>query len=152
MNTEALRFEPHLHAATRGDLARYLVPAGRVLYSLIFLFAVPRHFTRQYIEHGAAQGLPAPEILVPLSGLIALAGALSVAIGYRTRFGAWLLILFLVPVTFAMHAFWRETDPQMVAMQQANFMKNVSMIGAALLIAYFGAGPLSVDERHLRRR
>jgi putative oxidoreductase len=32
-------------------------------------------------------------------------------------------------------------------MQMVNFMKNTSMVGGALLIAYFGAGPLSVDER-----
>jgi putative oxidoreductase len=27
------------------------------------------------------------------------------------------------------------------------FMKNLSMLGAAILIAYFGAGPLSLDSR-----
>jgi putative oxidoreductase len=27
------------------------------------------------------------------------------------------------------------------------FMKNVSMLGGALLIAYFGAGPFSFDAR-----
>ncbi len=32
-------------------------------------------------------------------------------------------------------------------MQMAHFMKNLSMLGAALLIAYFGSGPLSLDAR-----
>jgi uncharacterized membrane protein YphA (DoxX/SURF4 family) len=32
-------------------------------------------------------------------------------------------------------------------MQQVHFMKNVAMIGAALLITHFGAGPVSIDSR-----
>ena len=30
--------------------------------------------------------------------------------------------------------------------QQAMFMKNVSMLGGALLLLHFGAGPLSIDH------
>jgi putative oxidoreductase len=32
-------------------------------------------------------------------------------------------------------------------MQQIMFMKNLSMLGAALLITHFGSGPCSLDER-----
>jgi len=39
------------------------------------------------------------------------------------------------------------TDPMMAQMQQAHFLKNVGLLGGALLIAYFGAGPLSLDDR-----
>jgi putative oxidoreductase len=35
----------------------------------------------------------------------------------------------------------------MVQVQQAMFLKNLSLLGGALLIAYFGAGPLSLDAR-----
>ena len=35
----------------------------------------------------------------------------------------------------------------MAQMQQIMFMKNLSMLGGALLIPYFGAGPLSLDAR-----
>jgi putative oxidoreductase len=73
-----------------------------------------------------------------------------VAIGYRARMGAWLIVLFLVPVTLTMHAFWAVHDPQMAQLQQAMFMKNLSMLGGALLVAYFGAGPLSIDARRRR--
>lgn len=71
-------------------------------------------------------------------------------LGYKTRIGAWLLVLFLVPVTFSMHNFWAMTDPMMVQIQQAMFFKNVALIGAALLLAHFGAGPLSLDARAVR--
>ena len=85
--------------------------------------------------------------LVPLSGVIATAGGLSVALGYQAKIGGWLLFLFLVPVTLMMHNFWAVTDPMMHGIQLAMFMKNVSMLGGALLITHFGAGPLSLDAR-----
>jgi putative oxidoreductase len=60
--------------------------------------------------------------------------------------GAWLIVLFLAPVTVMMHRFWGLTDQQMAMMQMAMFMKNVSMMGAALLIAELGSGPLSLKD------
>ena len=125
----------------------YLVVAGRVLYALIFVMAGPGHFTANTIAYSASKGVPLASILVPLSGIIALAGGLSIALGYRAKWGGWLIVLFLVPVTIMMHNFWAMTDPNMAQMQQIMFMKNVSMLGAALLIAYFGSGPLSVEGK-----
>jgi putative oxidoreductase len=40
----------------------------------------------------------------------------------------------------------------MVQLEQAMFMKNVAIIGGALLIAYFGAGPISLDARRDARK
>lgn len=126
---------------------RYLVLIGRVLYSGIFLMTIPAHFSQGYIGYATQQGVPAAGLLVPLSGIIAFAGGLSVALGYKAKIGAWLLVIFLVPVTLGMHNFWAVSDPMMRGVQIAMFMKNVSMFGAALLIAYFGSGPLSLDAR-----
>ena len=126
---------------------RYVVLVGRVCFSLIFLMTIFGHFSAGYIGYAAQQGVPAASLLVPLSGIIAIAGGLSIALGYKAKIGAWLIVLFLVPVTFAMHNFWTVTDPMMRGMQLAMFMKNVSMFGAALLISYFGSGPLSLDAR-----
>jgi len=124
-----------------------LVPLARVFFALIFLFAGPGHFSKVPIAYAAAQGVPFPSILVPFSGLLALAGGLSVALGYRARTGAWLLVVFLVPVTFMMHNFWAVADPMMHQLQQVMFFKNVALIGGALLISQFGAGPYSFDAR-----
>ena len=129
---------------------RYVAVVGRLLYSAIFLLSGPGHFTAQYAGYAAQAGVPAASALVPLAGVIALAGALSVLLGYRAKIGAWLLVVFLVPVTLAMHNFWAVKDSMMAQMQQAHFMKNVALLGAALLIAYFGAGPLSLDARQAR--
>jgi putative oxidoreductase len=120
---------------------------GRVLLSAIFIAAAPRHFTREGIAHAAALGVPLAAALVPLSGLLSLAGGLSLLLGYRAAWGAWLLVAFLVPVTVMMHAFWRLDDPAAIHTQQAMFVKNVALLGAALLVSRLGAGPLSLDAR-----
>jgi putative oxidoreductase len=126
---------------------RYTLLAGRLFYATIFLLALISHFAPQAVSMAAQHGVPLPGLLVPLSGLVAFAGGLSVLLGYHAKVGGWLLVVFLVPVTLVMHDFWAATDPMMVQLQQAFFMKNVSLLGCALLIAYFGAGPLSLDAR-----
>ena len=123
---------------------------GRVLYALIFIFAVPGHFKSDTIAYAAAQGVPLANIAVPLSGILALLGGLSVALGYHARIGAAALIVFLLPVTIAMHNFWAVSDPMMAQMHLVMFMKNVALIGTALLIIYHGAGAYSLDARAAR--
>lgn len=126
---------------------KYLVLLGRIFYSSIFVIASLGHFSQAEIRYAAAQGVPLASIAVPLSGVMSLLGGLSVALGYKTKWGAWLLVVFLVPVTLMLHNFWAVQDSTIAQIQQAHFLKNVSMLGGALLISYFGAGPLSLDAR-----
>ena len=126
---------------------KYIVLLGRILYSAMFLKAAPGHFTGGMLGYASAAGVPAPSFLVPFAGVLALLGGISILLGFKAKWGAWLIVLFLIPVTFMMHAFWKGTDPMQIQMQMVNFMKNLSMLGAALLIAYFGSGPLSLDAR-----
>lgn len=129
----------------RVDDTRYLALAARQLFSMIFIIASAGHFTPRSIALAEQQGVPMVGLLVPVSGLIALAGGLSILFGYRAKFGAWLLVLYLVPVTLTMHNFWAVNDPVMFQIQLTLFMRNVLLLGGALLVAYFGAGPLSLD-------
>jgi putative oxidoreductase len=132
--------------------SRALVPLGRALFSLLFIMSAPGHFTSQTVGYAAQAGVPMAGILVPLTGVMLLLGGVSVLLGLRARVGAWLIVAFLVPVTLMMHNFWSIADPAMRGMQQGHFFKNVALTGAALLIAYFGAGPFSVDRLRLRWR
>jgi putative oxidoreductase len=126
---------------------RYMVLAGRVLYAAIFINSGFFHFSSMAVEYARSQGVPISSILVPLSGVMAIAGGLSIAFGFKARAGAWILVAFLIPVTFFMHPFWNITDLMQQQVQMAMFMKNISMLGAALLVAWFGAGPVSFDAQ-----
>ena len=101
----------------------------------------------QTIAYAVSRGVPLASLAVPFSGLLALAGGLSILLGYRARIGAWLIVLFLLGVTPMMHNFWSVTDPMMYQMQMVMFMKNVSMLGGALVISQLGSGPWSLDTR-----
>jgi putative oxidoreductase len=129
------------------NFSGYMVPLGRLLFSIIFILASLHHFQSGTIGYATNQGVPFAVILVPLSGLMILAGGLSVLLGYRAKMGALLIMLFLVPVTLVMHAFWAVTDPMAAQIQQIMFLKNISMLGGALIIFHFGAGPYSLDEK-----
>lgn len=125
---------------------KYLALLGRILYSGLFIVAAPGHFKAATIGYAASQGVPLASLAVPLSGVLALAGGLSVLLGYKAKWGAWLLVLFLVPVTVMMHRFWGLSEPQAAMLQQIMFMKNVSMLGAALVMTQIGSGPASLKE------
>lgn len=124
-----------------------IVLLGRFLFALIFILSGPRHFLSSTIGYAASQGVPMASIIVPISGALALAGGLSILLGFRARLGAWLIVLFLVGVTPMMHAFWKVTDPMVYQMQFVMFMKNLSMLGGALIISQLGSGPWSLDSR-----
>lgn len=127
-----------------------IVFLGRLFFAAIFLTAAPNHFTKQAIGYAASQGVPVSSMVVPASGLLAIIGALSILLGYRAKIGGWLIAAFLIPVTLTMHKFWTVTDPTMAQIQMIMFMKNVAMLGGALLISQFGAGPWSLDTRRPR--
>lgn len=118
----------------------YIHIAGRVMFSMIFIGSgIMGHFVQMndtiayYESRGLKNGKPA----VIGSGLIILAGGLMVLTGWHRFVGAGLLILFLLPAAFLIHCFWKDEDPHIQALEMANFMKNLSMAGAALLIAYY---------------
>src|SRR5262245_25204954 len=124
---------------------RYAALAGRQLFSIIFIVSSAAHFRPATVEYAAQHGVVLAGLLVPLSGIIALTGGLSVLLGYRTRLGAWLLVIFLVPVTLVMHSFWSICEPTVFQVERALFLRNITMLGGALLIGCLGTDPLSLD-------
>lgn len=125
---------------------KYVLCLGRVFYSLIFILTILSHFNTDMIAYAGNHGVPFANVLVPLSGIIATLGGLSVLLGFHAKLGALLIILFLVPVTLIMHNFWTITEPMELMIQKIMFMKNISMLGGAMIIAYFGSGALSFDK------
>ena len=126
---------------------KYAVLLGRILLALPFLLAGFGHFSEGTIGYATMKGVPMAGFLVPFTGIMALVGAISLILGFKAKWGALIIIIFLIPVTIYMHNFWAETDKMQMQMQMSIFMKNFAMAGAALLITYFGAGPLSIDGR-----
>ena len=90
-------------------------------------------------------GLPMADILVWLVILIEVGGALLLIVGWQTRLVAWIMAAFVVLATLAAHRYWEFEAAQYVA-QLTNFMKNLAITGALLMVAACGPGRLSVDR------
>ena len=113
--------------------------AGRVLFSVFFLMSGYNHLTKlgMMAQYAGSQGMPAPRLAVAVTGLMLLAGGLSILLGYQVRWGALLLVVFLVSAAVTMHRFWGVADPMMAQNQMIHFWKNIVMAGGALMIYYF---------------
>jgi putative oxidoreductase len=128
------------------SLQNLTVLAGRVLLGLLFVlsgFGKIAGFdgTVGYI---AAQHLPVPTLIAVLTILVELGGGLALVTGFYTRQAALLLAAFTMLAAFIFHAFWAAPEAAK-AMQQVNFLKNLSIAGGMLVLAAFGPGRLSVE-------
>ncbi len=72
-------------------------------------------------------------------------GATLVLMGYYSRFGAFLLLVYLVPTTFIVYSFWND-PPDIQRVQMINFMKNLAIIGGLLLLTIHKPGKYSIKR------
>src|ERR1039457_4125390 len=103
---------------------KYIPLTGRILFSLIFLNSgIMGHLMNlsQTSAYATSMGVPMASAMVVISGIIAILGALSIILGYKAKLGAWLIVLFLIPITFMMHNFWTQTDPMAKMIQMSMF-------------------------------
>lgn len=124
----------------------FLFLIGRVLFSFIFLMSGMGHFMRleQMAQYAQSKGVPAPQLAVPGTGVLLVLGGLSVLLGFYPTIGLILLLIFLVPTTLFMHQFWRIEDPLQRQMEMVQFLKNMALAGAALMLLSQTKWPLSV--------
>lgn len=112
---------------------------GRILFGGYFLYHGIGHFTEANKLAGFAgtKHVPSPKLAVYFSGLLIFLGGAGVLLGVYTNLALVCLVVFLVPVTFIMHQFWREADPAQRTVQTVSFMKNLALLGAILMMFSF---------------
>jgi len=91
-------------------------------------------------------GVPAAQLLLTAAIVFLLVGSVSLIAGYKAKYGALLLLLFLIPATYYFHAPWKAVDASEAGQQIIHFMKNLGLMGAMLLVIVLGPGPGSIDE------
>ncbi len=115
---------------------------GRVLFVLIFILSGYKHVAnvKEMSAYAKSMGLPAAGFFTILSGIMIFVGGILILLDVAMFWGALLILLFLLPAAFTMHAFWKAQDPGTKAVQEAQFLKNISLSGAALMIMFFSHG------------
>ena len=110
---------------------------GRVLFGGFFLYSGINHFknVKGMAEYTAAKNVPNPDLAVEASGALLLFGGASILLGVKPRLGVTAIAIFLASVSPVMHDFWNYNDPQQRQADMIQFMKNMAMLGATLMIA-----------------
>ena len=146
-------------------MQKFICFLGRLCFSIIFIVAgiqkifnwdaSEQQLVNQMLDvlsksyhQGWAQGLfdrvlPLAPTLLVVGTIIEILGGLLVLLGIQVRFGAFILCVFLIPVTLLFHNFWALTGTEQ-QVQIAMFLKNLSIFGGGLVLLAFGKGPKKI--------
>jgi len=119
---------------------------GRVFLSFTFLYeaydSIKFYDTTQKIM--TSYGLTWRQDLLLVGAItLLILGGLMMLLGYRASFGAMLLLLYWVPVTFIVHSFWNDS-PSDYRINSIHFMKNIAITGGVLMVLVNGSGRYSM--------
>ncbi len=114
---------------------------GRILLAAIFLWSAITHIRgfESVAKKMAGQGIPVPSLFLLGAIVFLLLGSIAIILGVKARWGAVLLILFMIPTTIIFHS------PTGSEQDLIDFMKNLGLIGGLCLIVTNGTGPISID-------
>lgn len=124
-------------------MEKVLALLGRLLLTVLFLFSgvmkIPNFSgTQQYM---AAAGMPLTALFLVAAIIIEIVGAALIMIGFKTKWAALALFVFMIPTTLIFHTNLADQ------IQMIMFMKNLSIMGGLLLVAAYGAGDWSLDAK-----
>jgi putative oxidoreductase len=124
-----------------------LLLLARIFIAALFLVAGTRKLLAYAATAGyfAKLGFPAPDVVAVLAIVIELGAGLMLLTGWRTRWAAWLLVVFVAVATAMAHRFW-QVEPAQFANQLNHFLKNVAIIGGLFFVATFGPGRMALDK------
>lgn len=125
---------------------------GRVV--IVYLF-IPSGFSKLMgfsgtVGYIASQGIPLPEVCAAIAIVAELGLGLMLLFGWKTRWAALGMAIFVAVITPIFHNYWAVPEAQ-VMMQKLNFLKNLAIVGGLLAFAAFGAGRFSIDGRGVER-
>ena len=136
---------------------------GRVMLATIFLMSAVGNKIPNFNDvagYMASEGIPMPQVMLVGAILFLIVGSLSLMVGFKTRIGASLLLVFLALATYFFHDFWTQPAGAMWVLstnsevkmpvqqiEMISFMKNLALMGAMLFIMANGSGSMSLDAR-----
>jgi uncharacterized membrane protein YphA (DoxX/SURF4 family) len=127
----------HAVTASHPTLEKAVHLTGRLIFGGYFLYNGINHLVNRPMLAGYARSkrVPLADVAVVVSGLLIVAGGVSILAGRVPKVGAGLLTAFLLGVSPQMHAFWNEEGEQQRMQELVNFTKNMALVGASLMLA-----------------
>jgi uncharacterized membrane protein YphA (DoxX/SURF4 family) len=111
---------------------------GRIVLGLYWLETAYNHTIKSAGPIGYAQSVGikpgTAKLAVWGTGILALVGAVSIILGINPTGGILCLVIFLIGVSFKMHAYWKVQDAGQKMNQRINFQKNIALAAAILCL------------------
>jgi putative oxidoreductase len=126
--------------------AKWQLVVGRVLLSAIFILSGLGKLPHFHDVAGmmAGKGIPLASVALVITLLIEIGGGLLLLTGFKAKYAAPVIVLWLIPVTLVFHHFWGIPAEQQQD-QMVNFLKNVAIMGGLLVLMY--ASPDKTEAR-----
>jgi putative oxidoreductase len=127
-----------------------LIPLiGRLL--LVYIFAtsgIGKVFSWQSnLQYMNTRHLPIIQVFLAVAAIIEIGGSICLITGYRAREAAFIMFLYMVPLTVLFHNYWAASG-MLAGMQETHFRKNLAIMGGLLMLAYAGPGRWSLGKEN----
>jgi len=109
---------------------------GRLVFGGFFLYNGINHLKqrKQLGQYAGSKSVPMPEAAVTATGVVLIAGGVSILLGVKPKLGTTAIVAFLAGVSPVMHNFWSVQDPSQRLNEMVNFTKNMALLGGALAL------------------
>ena len=132
--------------ATKGADALILV--GRILLAWVFVgsaYGAISNFSGS-VGYSRSLNLPAPELFTATNIVLETLISVGLILGIGTRYCAVLTFVFVLVATAIAHRYWEYPAGAQQIAQYNHFLKNISIMGGAVLVFVTGAGRFSFDR------
>lgn len=111
---------------------------GQILLGGYFIYNGTRHLKdhRDYTAFAKVSKVPKPQTFIFGTAILLILGGLGILFNIYINLAIVLLVIFLVPTSIMMHAFWKSDNPGEKAAMKVAFLKNMAILGALLLLYY----------------
>ena len=143
-----------------------LMTIGRILFALLFIFSggskfldigttaslieakvgIPEFAAAYTTQIESAAGMTVFRLLAFVTAGVEIVCGLMIALNLGTRFFAAILVIFVALTTFYIHDFWNQAGANERLQDLVHVMKNISIIGALLMLIGYRPLPVSTAE------
>lgn len=89
---------------------------------------------KMLIGYASSKKIPSPSLAVYFSGILIFLGGAGIISGVYPVISLILIIAFLIPVSFMIHSYWKNSDPMAKMADMTHFFKNMALIGTSLML------------------
>lgn len=126
---------------------------GRILFSFTFIFSGLNHFYKysNWVSYGNTKvnNLFLVKFGVIYTAIALTCTGLSIGLGIKPAIGSLWLFMFLFPMSFILHPFWKYVDKDKRLVEKMYFYKNMSLSGSSLLLYILFSNASSLNLKYM---